>query len=271
MTYSKTLKWTFVTIVALLSISFYSCRKANDEQACCDPTNPDCPNYDPCYGVEEPSAEFLIKDFLYNPVEMNSTHIPEQEIFKGATLVFESSEEESEVSHTWYIGADEFYESSVEVDFTDVPRPATITVSHIIEYPIDSICFPMSSGRDSVARTFHLIDYLDELNTIGRYRGVLNQETDSFDVQLLALTYQENEPAQWGDSYFHHFINLHNNGDTAQQFTLGSTNSLCFFSYQFEPTSGSVEIDPETKEFVMTYEWAGDEGEHIFRGRVIDN
>ena len=44
-----------LSLVALLALG--SCKK---EKPCQDPSNPDCENYDPCYGKKAPSADFII-------------------------------------------------------------------------------------------------------------------------------------------------------------------------------------------------------------------
>lgn len=37
----------------------------DDDNSCCDPTNPECPNYDPCYGQSPVTAEFNIYDEIF--------------------------------------------------------------------------------------------------------------------------------------------------------------------------------------------------------------
>ena len=49
-------KFYYLLILALL---WAGC-KEDDEEECFDPTNPECSNYDPCYG-NEPTAAFKMR------------------------------------------------------------------------------------------------------------------------------------------------------------------------------------------------------------------
>lgn len=270
MTNSRKLQWSAMTLLVVFAISIYSCRKDNDEE-CCDPTNPECPNYDPCYGVEEPSAEFFIEDGVRDGFTNEFFWRSEGSgPFKGAEIRFRSPFTSAEFEHTWYIGSDVFSDQSVIVDFSEVPRPSQITVSHVLEFPIDSTCYPLSPGRDSVSISFSLINYLEELLVFGKtFRGVTEVEPDSFDVRFRALR-PDGTPAAWSDlDQEVEFIrvNMHNEGDSIQ---LGSPRaSNTFLSFGELGRFGNIEIDSLTHEVTMEYQW-DDLEEYTFTGRIVE-
>ena len=81
-TIAKTLQ--LLSVIVLCSLFFYSCSKkeegCTDEKAtnfnpkaveddgsctyCSEPTNPQCPNYDPCYGATPVTAQFDVSERL---------------------------------------------------------------------------------------------------------------------------------------------------------------------------------------------------------------
>ncbi|MFZ6050765.1 hypothetical protein [Halocola ammonii] len=268
--HSKKLHWSALTMLVVFAISISSCRKDNNEE-CCDPTDPECPNYDPCFGVEEPSAEFFIEDQAWDAFENEPIFVPQQDLLVGYDIRFRSEYQNPEYTHTWYIGVDTFPNPSVVVDFSDVSRPNTITVSHVIEYPVDSTCYPLSSGRDSVSRTFDLMHYWDELPTVGNtFRGVLEGQTDSFDFRL-KMHLPDGSIPQWGDSFAEigfYRVNWHNDGDSVQMAD-SFTATEHYLSKRGSLPIGNLVIDSNTNEVLFEYRWLSTE-EFVFKGRVLD-
>ncbi len=242
----------------------------DDDNTCCDPTNPECPNYDPCYGKEEPNASFFTEDRLIYP-EFGEYLWINDSILRGGPVRFRSPFEGDGIAHKWYIGAEIIEESSVVRNFSQVQRPEYITVSHVITYPVDSLCYPAATGRDSIAQTFYLVDFLSELLTIDNtFRGVLNNETDSFDFKFRALQTFTGEPAQTSTSGYTIFmINFHNNQDSIVNDSWGMTNTHLYLYGAYGPVKGLMSIDPEDLSVEMNYHFVNDETEYRFRGRVI--
>lgn len=245
------------------------CCKPEPEPPCDDPTNPECPNYDPCFGKEEPNASFFTEDRLIYP-EFGEYLWINDSILKGGPVRFRSPFEGAGITHTWYIGAEVIEETSVTRNFSQVQRPATITVSHVITYPISTLCYPAATGRDSIAQTFYLIDYISELLTVDNtFRGVLNNETDSFDFKFRALQTFTGEPAQTSTSgYSIYMINFHNNQDSVRNDGVDFTNTQFALSDE-GPLRGLLIIDPEELSVEMNYHFVNDETEYRFTGRVI--
>lgn len=263
-------KYFFYSMV-LLFVAVTSCEKDDEstECPCDDPSNPECPNYDPCFGKEEPNAGFFTEDRLIWP-EFGEYLWINDSVLRGGPVRFRSPFEGSDVSHVWYVGAETLTTPMVERNFSDVSRPAFITISHVITYPIDSLCYPEATGRDSVAYTFYLIDYMSELLTIDRtFRGVINNETDSFNFKIRCLEGHTGNPVQISSSNWTYFgINFHNSYDSLQ-FPASSVTNTHFSIYDPDLRGALLVIDPEDMSVEMNYKFFFDPTEYTFRGRLL--
>lgn len=190
-----------------------SCKR---DEPCCDATNPECPNYDPCYGKVLPSAGFKMFDgFLHD----GNYVYWEDVVFKGFDVNLTSELNDVEYAHTWYIGSEVFHTQNPPTRrYEEVPRPATISVSHVIRYEPDTVCFPDDDGYDSVVQSFYLIERWDELGTMGTFRGVIDNELDSFELGFYMCEMVSGEIVDefindWTKNY-RMTVNFHNLGDT---------------------------------------------------------
>jgi len=263
----KTLKNYF--LIALLGAAVMAGCRSDDDAPCCDATNPECPNYDPCFGIEEPNARFFTEDRLIWP-EFGEYLWIHDSILRGGPVKLRSPFEDPMVSHTWYIGSQVFDTPSVIQNFSAVPRPALITVSHVITYPIDSICYSDATGRDSVAQTFYLIDLYNELLTIDRtFRGVLNNTTDSFDFKLRALQSFTGIPGRVGMSGVNLYgINFHNSQDSARLPSMSFSNTN-FSIYEPNLQGALLVINPADMTVEMNYKFSDNDTQFTFKGRVL--
>ncbi len=263
----------FFTALAALAL-FTTCCKDD----CLDPTNPDCDNYDPCYGKTLPSAKFIMEE--------SNTDLANQGIwyadstFFGAMLRFRSEYDEAGYKHTWYVGAEVFNKATTpDRNFLNQARPQDITISHVLEYTPDLQCFPDDDGKDSVAQTFRLIaSFNTDFQTYGTFRGVLDNEVDSFDVQILGVDAngQLSNINTWKKDWF---INFHNRGDTlTSDASINWPNMLSAFLYNYEGhfttgIEGTIKVDIDGN-FEMNYRRdastiIGDGQWHTFKGRKI--
>jgi hypothetical protein len=194
-----------------------------EEEECTDPTNPNCVNYDPCYGLEKPSAAFIMEEG--GRLEWQDGQLVPRffasDVFIGGNVRFRSELTNlNEYKHTWYVGTETFTKVSETPgrNFTAVPRPNTITISHVIEYEPDLSCFPNDGGRDSVSQTFRLIGDLRELRTYGTFEGQLNDTGAVYQFQIVPIRLRPNEPLQvwppFGRATEVMTVNFFNKGDT---------------------------------------------------------
>jgi len=87
----------------ILALLWAGCKK-DDEEECCDPTNPLCANYDPCFGID-PTAEFRMRGTLPSFV------VPENFQAEWCDTIFREGVEfmanmENADSYEWYIGTE---------------------------------------------------------------------------------------------------------------------------------------------------------------------
>jgi hypothetical protein len=265
------LLWTL-----LLGALFFGCKKDDDcANLCMDPTNPKCGNYDPCHGVQPPSAAFTIQESYFTSFPSNSwMWTPDDSIFvANGNIRFSSSYTDNNYKHTWYLGAEVIHDASFTRDHSGVSddqRPYHITVSHVIEYPLDNECYANATGKDSVARTYTLIKYLDELKTFGVYRGAFEGQRDSFDFAIRAF-HANGGRAIRGEPFIRYFINFHNEGDTLLQ-GLSFRNRIVTFYQSFGPR-GHLKIEPNSNQFTLEYrhlEKGGDWDNYTVSGRKLN-
>ncbi len=259
--------WVFVL--------FTACCK--DEKPCMDPSNPECENYDPCFGKERPSAKFIMEES--GGVLATKDIWFQDSVFAGYMVRFRSELTDIKYKHTWYVGSEVFKTVLTSGrDFRNVSRPNFITISHVIEYEPDLSCFPDDDGKDSVSQTFRLIaSFNDEFQTYGTYRGVLNSTVDSFDVRIISMDFNE-QVANFNTHYGKYYINLHNRGDTLTDVFDGLYNvesALFNRNGVFGPSlDGTIEVFNDGT-FEMNYKdqgnpVTGDGLWHTYKGRKIN-
>lgn len=167
-------------LIFMIALTTSGCKR------CDDPGDPECKNYDPCYGQTEVSAEFD----MFEVVHSSSTMDWEVEVTTGKLahrrplrLVGLDS---GEVSHEWIIGL----EPTARKGQTQVVPfwnwRGTVKITHIVTGPPRSDCFPDDDGIDTVVKTIEVLDYDENLPIIGTYRGYLELDPEHiFDIEVL--------------------------------------------------------------------------------------
>ena len=122
---------------------------------CSDPANPDCGNYDACYGKKSTSAAFTIE-------EQVSERFFETDTVGGNNLVRFTANEEAD-SYMWYLGSEIITTKSfLRKGF---PRNQTLTVTLVVKRTPNTTCFPSDKGVDSVTRSFYVWPEVFNFNT----------------------------------------------------------------------------------------------------------
>src|SRR5690554_3625779 len=97
----KRLKNIHAVFVAMgLAFVFYACCR-DDDNTCSDPTNPECENYDPCYGQNPLTAEFKIFDEIFQAGPQAGTWYEDDVIWDGR---IKFSAIEKDAYYKWYLG-----------------------------------------------------------------------------------------------------------------------------------------------------------------------
>jgi len=224
----KTLKNYF--LIALLGAAVMAgCRSDDDDAPCCDATNPECPNYDPCWDVDEPDAGFTMEEFILALQEWVSAG--DDSVFFNEVR-YTANYQDTNITHKWYLSSEVITEPTFTRTHATVPpsqRPTFINVSHVIEYPIDNHCYQSEVGRDSTSRTYYLIKYWNEYEILGNYMCAFENETDSFSLTLGIFDENGNDEVVFSSTGQIVGENFHNTPNLPEvAFTC--TNNLLFFN-----------------------------------------
>jgi hypothetical protein len=245
--------------------------KEDDEDQCCDPTNPECVNYDPCWSTVEPTAEILMRE-SYIRLGEGTVWTPYDSVFYN-NVEFSSPYADSDYQHIWYLGAEIIEVPVFNRTHLTAERPQFITVSHVITFPVDSSCYENLTGRDSTSATYYLIEFWNEFLSYGEFRVVFENETDSFDVKLIRI-YEDGSPVgipalnELNPSTIS--INFHNQGDT-MEIPFGGRNLENFLSGSdgnIRPR-GLLEVDSFDRQSIkMEYQYQN----QLFKlsGRILE-
>lgn len=218
----------FFYSILFLFVAVTGC-KEDDEDQCCDPTNPECANYDPCWDVDEPDSGFILEEALLSNEGL---------VWAGDDSVFfneiryTANYQDTNITHKWYLGSEVINEPTFTRTHATVPpsqRPTFITVSHVIEYPFDNPCYQNQSGRDSTSRTYYLIKYWNEYEILGDYMCAFENETDSFNLSLGIFDESGNDAVVFSGSGQFVGENFHNTANLPEV-TFTCTNNLLFFN-----------------------------------------
>lgn len=166
-------------LIFMIALTTSGCKR------CDDPGDPECKNYDPCYGQTEVSAEFVMGNTFTNQWHptLQDTFLISDTVLQNLPMV-EFRGPDGYDSYEWRIGQDNriFTDQDIALLFTD-PEPL-LKVQLIVKRNLDLVCFPGEDGRDTVVKYLTVIPFQDAA-IIGSYRGVLASEpTDSFDIYI---------------------------------------------------------------------------------------
>lgn len=178
---------------------------------CTDQTNPDCPNYDPCYGEHPVTADFKMYDDIFTGGPFAGTWYEDSVLFKG-NIKFEAFEDSA--YYKWYLGQEvlEGYGDSIVTKGISNLDPGTYDAALVVEKAPNLMCFPDDDGRDSIYKTFTIVDRCDLL-VINKYKGVFNSAPeDSLVIEFYFMNPNTKEPDC--DSYELGGINLKGENDT---------------------------------------------------------
>lgn len=182
----------FIYAVLLIFIAFSSCRKK-----CYDASNPECENYNSCFGKKPPSANFTMQQTIPGGVYTNPEFTPEfGDTIWGQAAEFNALEEGA--TFIWKIGTDirEFKSKKFQLNFEeylkdsskwDRPIPIRLTV---IKKPGD--CF---NPEDTLYKQTRNLVFTRETMWLGKFKGYFS--TDPSEEKIIQIIRNGWEGAQW--------------------------------------------------------------------------
>ena len=147
---------TFFGLSILVSLFFtQSCK--DDCPPCDDPTNPECGNYDPCFGKNRVSADFYMYENHGGLNPDKGWDYYDTDTLLGQSVLLVAKEEFepywSEVNYTWIIGAETISGTDKKsITRNSFPTNERIQVTLIVNKKPHLDCYPDDDGIDTVTR-----------------------------------------------------------------------------------------------------------------------
>lgn len=221
----------------------YGCKK-EDDNPCCDASNPECANYDPCFGrTDAVSADFRTEK--RRSLSLTRSLILQADTFFAGGDVYFVAEDSNAESYEWKVGSDSrtFIDQEFFLRF-DCPSSLyqDIYVQLITERLSDSICTNTDLLRDTVRKMIYFIKEI-ESPVFGKYRGYLkNDPSTQFDIDILyksKFTTPNPDPCD-GFLWQRTIYNLTNSG-CYQRFTGPSASTMNQYT-----SKESIRVDTNT-------------------------
>lgn len=243
-----------------MAVSLGSCKK----EKCHDPSNPDCDNYDPCYGQVPVETEIELSQRVALTGIYEDLYLEADNIFPQTRIKFHCPL--NGAKYTWTLGAETITTQTFERTFFTAPF-GDYTVMLVVEKQPNKQCYPNDDGVDTIIKKFKIVQYC-ELESMGVFKGKWDKlSTDSGIVTIRAF-----RDGSYSDSCsingIIRFTNLQNKQDTLEGDCFVSDTQLVHYGY---PSLGfrkfSSQVDPLTKSVVI--EFYISEEKHTFKGRKI--
>lgn len=200
------------------------------EEKCDDETNPECPNYNPCWDARETTAYFTITENTQGHAYLRDhwfSAIDSDTVFQHS-LTFTAVGEDADF--IWVIGLDTFFYRR-SVSLWGFPAGETTDVTLFVERRPNTQCFPNDDGKASLTRSFYRIESFCDASVVGKYRvHDVTKPNHEFEFELKVCT--EQGPPYYGSYYI---INLDGTGCTKPVHIHLLTN------YEFMFDAGTVE------------------------------
>lgn len=238
----------YFLLSTILLLLVQGCKKEEDEP-CCDASNPECANYDPCFGRKDAvSADFRTEVRIYRSLTNPSTL--ESDTFFAPSDIYFAANDSTADSYEWKVGSDPrvFIDKEFFLSF-DCPSILfqDIYIQLITERLSDSSCIQKSKLRDTIKKMIYFVKEI-ESPVFGEYRGYLKHAPSAlFNVKFIYSSNSTN-PDQCNSSNWDRTIyNLANEGCYKK---LVNNNGAVLNQFNFEK---SIIIDTNTCQYPNGY------------------
>lgn len=142
---------------------------------------------DPCLERVPVTADFVIeqvfRDYDYEKGELMFSYDTIDTIIPGGARF--SAPERPGYSYEWRIGAGVYHQRQVSLSFGVETIGQSIPITLLVEGPVDTACFPLDDGRDTLTRHLQVVDYC-ETRVSGFYTGhwVGTPPSDTFTIGI---------------------------------------------------------------------------------------
>jgi len=232
------------------------------KEECQDPQNPECGNYDPCWGKKPVTADFIFGRTTATPEPINGVDYPicEDTIFNsggvnrkgfdyGIGLKFQAIE--NGAKYTWKLGSEIISSRVFDRNFITA-GPGVYQATLIVEKTPDAACFPLDDGKDTITRKFTLMPHY-QLPIMGKYKVLFEGSKDSTMIEIQpweiasATQFKNYKIVDSASVQYTTLINFQNKRDTVTHFLFDgfpTGNHIYFFDApsSYNPHSGKIDL-----------------------------
>lgn len=172
------------SLIAFLMLQ--SCR-------CDDPSDPNCKNFDPCYEVQEPTADFdmsvgLCCELGGGNKTVKSYVFDDDKLYFYGNVFLEAKYDDA-TSYKWKIGFESEYREGKEVTvFFDYPW-GKVDITLMVEYEVNDECHLNKTGTDTLKKSIELVTR-EDLPFWGTFRGYKEGAPDELmDIEMDFMQY----------------------------------------------------------------------------------
>jgi hypothetical protein len=174
------LKIIKLTLALFVVLFFSTCKK----ECCLDPTNPECENYDPCYGKKTANFGFTFGSQWgteeYFLGIKNYVHDKDSIIKNNNRLIFTAHSIYDSV--IWKLGSETIVSKSFVRGFSNVPEG--YYQCQMIGFRAKQACIKNDGGIDTVVKRWYMMP-IPKLPIIGKFKVLFSGSKDSSIVEVL--------------------------------------------------------------------------------------
>ena len=264
-------------LVIIISLTITSLTGIGLIQSCCkeqchDPQNPECENYDPCWGRSIENGILMSNKTRNGSIE--DWFQPDVKFWRG-NIHFRPEKKISGAKYTWYLGSEviEDVEFTRDFDVTNTTKEQGIPVKLIIERPKQLDCFLKDDGIDTVERRIYFFENYCETLMVGKYKVKFDNLKDSVVLQSMFMTLPVGSPGNWyrrkdsctDKAISIYWIGLNSYAKVYPDTTWSGMNSNTLYNYSslifsstwnganYIPYDGEIRINPVTLEISGNY------------------
>jgi hypothetical protein len=165
----------------LFIITTFIFQNCKDEPLCNDPSNPKCPNYDPCYNKKTVTADFEMSQMFAYVTPFYLDKFNPDIAFERDRIGFRPVNMDTSATYIWKLGSEIITEVSFVRNFANTQQTGenNIPITLIIVKQPDLKCFPNDDGRDTVTKYIHFVESPCEYLTSGDFKVLFEGDRDS--------------------------------------------------------------------------------------------
>lgn len=216
----------FVLLLGIIGIGMSGCG-----EDCDDPTDPICPNYDPCYGLIQPETIIEMGADKYQSPTSPSIRFEGDTVIHGNYVYFKTNIEDA-LSYKWTVGSDtriwdeQEFGLSFSYDDSTFLRNNPLLITLIIEYKFNE-CFTNQPLKDTLTRYLHFRGEWESA-IFGTWEGILDEEVNN--PYQLRFVWATNIQGGGLDSNVYVY-NLYGEGDKCFHWSSDYTSNLGYREY----------------------------------------